>query len=181
ERAFGLFADVPAGESLTAFLLMINIFCLLAAYSMLKTIREPLVLTSPGGAEAKSYAAAAIAGLFLILVPLYSAIASRVSRVRLVNGVTLFFVACLVAFFALQRAGVPIGVAFFIWVGIFNLMVIAQMWAFANDIYAVNQGKRLFAIIGFGAALGASAGSFATGQLVKEYGPYPFMLGAAAI
>jgi len=181
DRILGVFTDVRGGEGVTAILLMLNIFFLLAAYSMLKTIREPLVLTVPGGAEIKSYAAAAIAGLFLILVPLYSAIASRVSRVRLINGVTLFFAACLVAFFALHRAGVPIGVVFFIWVGIFNLMIIAQLWAFANDVYTVEQGKRLFAIVGFGASLGAIAGSFSTGQLVKAYGPYPFMLGACAL
>jgi len=181
DRILGIFTEVRGGEGLTAILLMLNIFLLLAAYSMLKTIREPLVLTVPGGAEVKSYAAAAIAGLFLILVPLYSALASRVSRVKLINGVTLFFAACLVAFFALHAAGVAIGVAFFIWVGIFNLMVIAQLWAFANDVYTVEQGKRLFVIVGFGASLGAIAGSFSTGQLVKAYGPYPFMLGACGL
>jgi AAA family ATP:ADP antiporter len=181
DRCLGIFADVRAGEGLTALLLMLNIFLLLGAYYLLKTIREPLILTVPGGAEVKSYAAAAIAGLLILLVPIYSAIASRVSRVRLINGVTLFFMACLVAFFGLHRAGVPIGVAFFIWVGIFSLMVIAQLWAFANDIYTVEQGKRLFAIVGVGAALGAIAGSFATGQLVKTLGPYPFMLGAAGL
>ena len=181
DRVLGIFTEVHGGEGLTAILLMLNIFLLLAAYSMLKTIREPLILTVPGGAEVKSYAAAAIAGLFIILVPLYSALASRVSRVKLINSVTLFFAACLVAFFALSRIGVPIGVAFFIWVGIFNLMVIAQLWAFANDVYTVEQGKRLFAIVGFGASLGAIAGSFLTGQLVKLFGPYPFMLGACAL
>jgi AAA family ATP:ADP antiporter len=181
DRVLGIFADVNGGEGVTALLLMFNIFLLLAAYSVLKTIREPLILTVPGGAEVKSYAAAAIAGLFIIFVPLYSALASRVSRVKLINGVTLFFIACLIAFFVLQGAGVPIGVAFFIWVGIFNLMVIAQLWAFANDVYTVPQGKRLFAIIGFGASLGAIAGSFSTGQLVKVYGPYPFMLAACVL
>ncbi len=181
DRTLGVFTEVRGGEGVTAILLMLNIFFLLAAYSMLKTIREPLILTVPGGAEVKSYAAAAIAGLFIILVPLYSALASRVSRVKLINGVTLFFAACLVAFFLLSQIGTPIGVAFFIWVGIFNLMVIAQLWAFANDVYTVEQGKRLFAIVGFGASLGAIAGSFSTGQLVKLYGPYPFMLGACAL
>ena len=181
DRILGISAEVRGGEGLTALLLMVNIFFLLAAYSMLKTIREPLILTTPGGAEVKSYAAAAIAGLFIVLVPLYSAIASRVSRVKLINGVTSFFAACLVAFFVLSGTGVPIGVAFFIWVGIFNLMIIAQLWAFANDVYTLDQGKRLFAIVGFGASLGAIAGSFLTGQLVKSFGPYPFMLGACAL
>jgi AAA family ATP:ADP antiporter len=181
DRVLGIFTEVHVGEAPTALLLMLNIFLLLAAYYLLKTIREPLILTVPGGAEVKSYAAAVTAGILIIVVPLYSALASRVSRVKLINGVTLFFIACLVAFFLLHRAGVAIGIAFFIWVGIFSLMVVAQMWAFANDIYTVAQGKRLFAIVGFGAALGAIAGSLVTGQLVKDFGPYPFMLGAAAL
>ena len=182
DRVLNLFADVQAGEGLTAVLLMLNIFLLLAGYYLLKTIREPLILASQGGgAEVKSYAAAAIAGILIIIVPLYSALASRVSRVKLINFVTLFFILCLIAFFVLSKAGAPVGVPFFIWVGIFNLVVIAQLWAFANDVYTVEQGKRLFAIVGFGASLGAIAGSFVTGQLVKVYGPYPFMLGAAAL
>jgi AAA family ATP:ADP antiporter len=172
---------VRAGEGVTALLLALNIFCLLAAYYLLKTIREPLILTTASGAEVKSYAAAAIAVLLIFLVPLYGAVASRVSRVRLINGVTLVFIACLVVFFALERAGVPIGVAFFIWVGIFNLMIVAQLWAFANDVYTVEQGKRLFAIVGVGASLGAIAGSFVTGQLVARFGLHPFMLGAALL
>ncbi len=182
DRFLNIFADVRAGEGLTVLLLMTNLFLILAGYYLLKTIREPLILASKGGsAEVKSYAAAAIAGILIVLVPLYSALASRVSRVRLINSVTLFFIACLIAFFVLSQAGVPVGVPFFIWVGIFNLMIIAQLWAFANDIYTVGEGKRLFAIVGFGASLGAIAGSFVTGQLVKQYGPYPFMLGAAAL
>jgi ATP:ADP antiporter, AAA family len=181
DRVLGVFTEVRGGEGLTALLLMLNVFLLLAAYYLLKTIREPLILSIPGGAEVKSYSAAATAALLILIVPLYSAVASRVSRVKLINGVTLFFIACLIAFFALSRAHVPIGVPFFVWVGIFSLMIVAQLWAFANDLYTVEQGQRLFAIVGFGAALGAIAGSFATGQLVKTYGPYPFMLGAAAI
>src|SRR5690349_19127864 len=181
DRILSPFADVRPGEGVTVTLLMLNLFILLAGYYLLKTIREPLILSSPGGAEAKSYSAAAIAGILMILVPIYSALASRVSRVRLLNSVNLFFIACLVGFFLLNRGGVPIGVPFFIWVGIFNVVVIAQLWAFANDVYTVDEGKRLFAIVGVGASLGAIAGAFFTGQLVKTFGPYPFMLGAAAL
>ncbi len=180
DRILKLFADVRAGEGLTVLLLMTNLFLLLGSYYLLKTIREPLILAG-GGAEVKSYSAAAIAAILMVLVPVYSALASRVSRLRLINSVTLFFIACLVAFFLLSQAGVPIGVPFFIWVGIFSLVIIAQLWAFANDIYTVEEGKRLFAIVGFGASLGAIAGAFFTGQLVKQYGPYPFMLAAAAL
>jgi AAA family ATP:ADP antiporter len=160
---------------------MANIFLILAAYYLLKTIREPLILAGKGGADVKSYAAAAIAGLLIIIVPIYSALADRVSRVALINGVTLFFIADLAAFFIASRAGVAVGVPFFIWVGIFNLVVIAQLWAFANDLYTVEQGERLFPMVGVGASMGAIAGSFITGRLVREHGPYPFMVVAAIL
>jgi AAA family ATP:ADP antiporter len=182
DRFLNIFAPVGSGEGFTALLLMANMFLLLAAYYFLKTIREPLILAGEGGGAAvKSYAAAAIAGLLIILVPAYGALASRVSRVKLINGVTLFFILNLVAFFALSQAGTRVGVPFFIWVGIFNLVIVAQLWAFANDVYTVDQGKRLFAIVGFGASIGAIAGSYAAGGLVKAYGPYPFLLVAAGL
>ena len=54
----------------------------------------------------------------------------------------------------------PIGVPFFIWVGIFNVtMIAAQFWAFAADIYDEEQGKRLFPILGIGSSLGAVVGA----------------------
>ncbi len=51
------------------------------------------------------------------------------------------------------------------WIGVFNLMVIAQFWSFANDLYTPEQGKRLFAIVGFGGSVGAVAGAFITSRL----------------
>ena len=47
-----------------------------------------------------------------------------------------------------MRLGIPyVGVAFFVWVGIFNLSMIAQFWSFANDIYTKDAGDRLFPLI----------------------------------
>lgn len=206
DRVLNIFSDVHGGEGTTALLLLLNVFLLLASYYLIKTIREPLVLAAAGGgAEIKSYASAAIAGLLIVLVPVYSAIASRVSRVKLINGVTLFFIACLVGFFLwAQAVGIPgtmpgeskataetaaaagagqlaLGVSFFIWVGIFNLMIVAQFWAFANDVYTVEQGKRLFAIVAFGASLGAIAGSWGAENLIERFGLYPLMGIAAGI
>jgi AAA family ATP:ADP antiporter len=38
-------------------------------------------------------------------------------------------------------------------------MALAQFWAFANDLYTEDQGKRLFPVLGIGSSLGALAGS----------------------
>src|SRR5438552_4140160 len=70
EKSLALFSDIRAGEGWGALLLAADIFCLFASYYLLKTARESLVL-SEGGAEVKSYAAAAQALILLGAVPLY--------------------------------------------------------------------------------------------------------------
>src|SRR5262249_61535376 len=50
ERALSIFADVRAGEGLTTLLLTLNVFLLLAGYSVMKPARDGLILTE-GGAE----------------------------------------------------------------------------------------------------------------------------------
>src|SRR5215471_12291880 len=87
------------------------------------------------------------ASVLLILVPAYGAFASRVNRVQLVTWMPVFFASHIAIFALLVGAHVRVGVPYFLWVGIFNVMVIAQFWAFANDLYSPDQGKRLFQLI----------------------------------
>jgi len=180
ERFLSVFAAVRRGEGVTAFLLMVNVFILMTAYYIIKPVREALILAG-AGAEIKSYAGAAQAMLFLAIVPMYSAFASRVNRIRLINGVTAFFISNLFLFYLFARSGFQVGTAFFLWVGLFNLMLTAQFWAFANDVYTQEQGKRLFAIVGIGSSLGAIFGAEVAGWLFEPVGPYSMMLLAAAL
>ncbi len=175
ERVLSIFAPVRGGEGKTVLLMTLNIFILLTAYYIIKPVREALIL-SEMGAEAKIYASAGQAILLLAVVPLYSWLAGRMSRGRLINVVLVFFAACLVVFYALAWLKVPLGLPFYLWVGIFNVMVIAQFWSFANDIYCEEQGKRLFAIVGFGMSCGAVFGSTITGYLIEPLGVYQLML-----
>jgi ATP:ADP antiporter, AAA family len=173
-------ADVRREEVGSVLLMTLLMFLLLAAYYLLKTAREVFILTD-GGAEVKSYSSAGQALLLLFLVPAYGAFASRLNRVRLVRGVTLFFVGNLLFFVLAVRAGLHVGIAYFLWLGIFNLMAIAQFWAFANDLYTKEQGRRLFPLIGVGSSLGAWVGAVRAGQLMADAGPTRLLLGAGAI
>lgn len=179
DRALRLFSDVRPGEGTTAVILTANVFLLLSAYYVIKPVREALILTG-GGAEVKSYASAGQAILLLALVPLYGLLADHLPRRRLLTVVTAFFIACLIGFWALARAKAPVGVPFFLWVGIFNLMVVAQFWSFANDLYSKDQGERLFPIVAFGGSLGAVGGSFLTSKLIPLLGVPELLLVAAA-
>ncbi len=171
DRALRLVGDVRPGEAVSAVLLAANVFLLLAAYYVLKPVREALILAGQG-AEVKAYISAGQAVLLVALVPLYGALADRLPRRRLLNVVTAFFVVCLVGFFAFGRAGVPIAIPFFLWIGIFNLMIVAQFWSFANDIYSREQGERLFPIVGVGMSLGSVVGSLLTNRLIPLIGLY---------
>jgi AAA family ATP:ADP antiporter len=165
ERTLSLFTDVRAGEGVTALLMLLNVFMLLVCYSIIKTVREPLILLG-GGAELRSYSAAGQALALMGFVPLYSWFASRVDRVRLLVGVSLFFLVNIELFALAVAARVPyVGVAFFIWVGIFNMSLVAQFWAYANDIYTKEAGDRLFPMIVIGQTAGAPLGAFLAGRL----------------
>lgn len=179
DRLLSLFTKVNPGEAAGALLMASNIFVLLGTYYLLKTVREALILTE-GGAEVKSYSSAGQALLLLAVVPAFGALASRVSRVQLIALVTIFFTFNLALFAALGLAGWKIGVAFFLWVGIFNVLIVAQFWAFANDAYKQEEGKRLFPVIGVGSSLGAIFGAQFAKNLFTQFGPYWVMALAAA-
>jgi AAA family ATP:ADP antiporter len=187
DRTLSLVAEVHPGEGVTVLLLAMNGFLILTAYYVIRPVRSALLLpvsiglpggTTVRGPEIASYAGAVLAALFLVIVPLYGALASRVNRIRLINGVTLFFASNLILFFFLGLANAPaapLGVTFFLWIGVFNLMVVAQFWSFANDLYTPEQGKRLFAIVGLGYTAGAIAGALVTNSLITRLGELPMM------
>jgi len=165
DRSLSLFATVRAGEGATALLMLVNIFLLLLCYSIIKIVREPLILMG-GGAEVRSYTAAGQALVLMGFVPLYSWFASRVDRAKLLVGVSLFFVINIELFALAVAARVPyVGVAFYIWVGVFNMSLVAQFWSYANDIYTKEAGDRLFPIIVIGMTAGAPLGSLVAGRL----------------
>src|SRR5271170_4874576 len=119
ERILSVVCDVGPGEGLGALILTINLFTLLGAYYLLKTVRESLILAE-GGAEVKAYSSAAQAIILLGVVPLYGWIATLLNRNRFLRWTTLFFGSNLLIFYFVGQAGARIGVVYYIWVGIFN-------------------------------------------------------------
>ena len=180
EFVLRLFGEVRPGEGATVLLLTANVFVLLSAYYLLKVAREPLILLG-GGAEVKSYASVGQAILLIFVANGYGWLAGRVGRVALISVVTLFFAANLVVFWILGRQGVPLGIPFFLWVGVFNIVTTAQFWSFAADTYTEEQGKRLFPIVGIGSSIGAVGGSAMADPLIKLTSPFVLMVIAAAL
>jgi AAA family ATP:ADP antiporter len=167
-RFLRLFADIRHGEAGKALLLALNVFLLLLAYYILKPLREALLLVDKDSAVIKSCLSGAQAVLFVFVIKAFSRLASRVPRHVLITWTTSFFISNLGIFYFLNLGGMapkPMGIMFFIWIGIFNYFVIAQFWGFANDLYSDDVGKRTFPLVALGATLG---GLVATLPIMKQ-------------
>lgn len=181
ERVLGLFTEVRPGEAGLALLMTLSIFLVLTSYLMAKVLREPLILTG-GGAELKSYASAFQVILLVAVLRFYAWIAGRFPRRTLMNAVYLFFMGCMVLFYLiLITVGSLSGLLFFLWVGIFSLVVIAQFWSYANDIYTPEEGKRLFVLLAFGASSGGVFGPMLANLVIKLVGLNQLLLVSVSI
>ena len=180
DRALRIFAEVRAGEGINVVILALNVFILLTAYSMMKPLRSGLILVERGP-EFTAYMSAAMAFILIPVIAGYGKLADRFPRRRLINVVTLFFAGCCLAFFLAGTAGVQIGIVFFVWIGIFSAMILAQFWGFANDLYTNEEGERLFPVVQIGGAAGAVVGSAVVGEMIAPFGLYLPMLFAGAL
>jgi AAA family ATP:ADP antiporter len=178
ERVIG--ADIQPGEGRVVLVFFANLFLLLTAYYVLKVIREPLILMG-GGAVSRSYARGLQAVLLTAAIPVYGILANRIDPTHLIKLLMLFFAACLALFYGLGRAGVSVGFAFFVWLGIFSTMAIAQFWSLANDLLTESEGKRLFPVVAIGGTIGGIAGAQIAARAARWLDPFSLMLVAGAL
>lgn len=182
ERAVQVLTRVRAGEGRCIALFASHAFLVMASYYVLKALRESFLLAG-AAAEVRSYAVAANGLLLMLLVPLYSAVRRRIDGRRLVRAISAFFAVNILAFALAYpfRSSHWFGIAFFIWVSVYGLMVVAQFWALAASHFNTKSGQRLFPAIMLGSTLGALAGAQVTDLLIARLGPLPLLLLGAVL
>ncbi len=178
--AQNIWEDMKSVEGQATFRFAIRLFLILLAYYLMKPVREELILDG-GSAELRSYALAGQAALLLFLVPFYSHIIKHLHGDKLFLIVTLFLSANIGVFYLLGSAGMDIGVAFFVWLGIFSVVQISQFWTMVSDYHCVEKGTRLTSYIAIGGSLGAMIGAMVAKTLYLELGAYGLMLVAIAM
>ena len=155
--------------------MFVNVFLILCAYYFVKPLREGWIAISGIEAlskmEVKAYSSFGQSLLLVFVVRAYGRLSDRLPRATLVTGATLFCMSNLVVFWFLQpdffMSNLPgTGIAFYLWVGMFGVFVVAQFWAFAADLYSNERGRRLIPLIAIGATSGAAVGSWITGTLI---------------
>jgi AAA family ATP:ADP antiporter len=171
---------IEPGEWTLVLLMFANLFFLLLAYYVLKVIREPLILLN-GGPVSRSIARGVQALVLAAAVPAYAFVANRVEPSRLVKWVLAFFTVSLTVFALLGRAGVQAGFVFFVWLGVFSSLAIAQFWSLANDVFNEADGRRLFPFVAVGGTMGSIGGAQLAARSLHRLESHQVMLMAAGV
>jgi len=177
--------DVQRHEWSALVVSFLYFFCVLAAYYIIRPVRDQLS-AAVGSTSLPIFYAATFAAT-LAMTPLFGALVARYPRRRFVPAVYVFFIACLIGFIPLFQAQDAIGArllgsVFFVWVSVFNLFVVAVFWSFMADIFDAEQAHRLFPVIALGGAAGAITGPALTRGVVHLIDvPGLLMLSAALL
>lgn len=155
----GRFYDVRPGEwSVTATMFSIN-FLLMVILYFLKPARDSLFLVELGPLQLPLvYILVAVASIPATQVVSY--LVQRFDNFRVFLWTNVFVLSNLLllrALFVLDQGWVY--TTFYIWVGVYSILIISQFWIFANELFDTSQSKRLFSMLNMGAILGAIAGS----------------------
>jgi AAA family ATP:ADP antiporter len=158
-------------EGPAVFWAFLYFFAVLSGYYILRPLRDEMGIL--GGVKNLPWQFTATFAVMLLAVPFYSAVVARFPRRTIIPVVYRFFAINLLAFLLFDRAGVSevwVARVFFVWVSVFSLFVVSIFWSFMVDTFRAEQGKRLFGSIAVGGSLGAIAGPFLAGLLVKPFG-----------
>jgi ATP:ADP antiporter, AAA family len=133
----------------------------LSSYYVMRPLRDQLAAEA-GSASLPWFFAATLVATALI-TPLFSLAASKWPRRIVIPCVYLVVIisqASFIPFFISHDLISPkvLGMAFFVWVSVFNLFVVLVLWSFMTDIWSDLQARRLFPFIALGGTAGAIAG-----------------------
>ena len=174
-------------------------FCLLTGYYVLRPVREAMGASSDVTTLFPPAMVAFFAGhgvalkelqlqvlftctflIMLALQPVYGWLVSRWPRRVFLPVVYGFFIVTLLLFYLMFDSRVPgRGMAFFLWVTVFNLFAVAVFWSFMADIFSDVDARRCYGYIGAAGTLGAILGPILTRTLVERIGIAHLMLVSA--
>lgn len=177
----------------------IYFFCLLSGYYVLRPVREAMAASTDveavfppsmiaffadRGVALFDFTLQAIFTLVFILMvllqPVYGWLVSRFPRRVFLPTIYVFFIATLLLFYLMFDSGIAgRGLAFILWITVFNLFAVAVFWSFMADVFSNAQAKQYYGYIGAAGTVGAFLGPLLTKTLVESVGIANMMLVSA--
>ncbi len=150
--------------------LFFNFFLIILAYYQVKGASRTLLLEHWGSKSLPQvwiYSAITLT----LFIGTYHSFVQRYSRLRVVLGSCLLFIALLIVFWGLFGAGIALAaVGFYIFIDIFSVILVEQFWSLTNTITDKEAGKQSYWFIGTGGIVGGALGGALAGSLIGRTG-----------
>jgi AAA family ATP:ADP antiporter len=179
----------------------IYFFCLLSGYYVLRPVREAMSASNDieaifplsmidffaqRGVALSDFTLQVIFTLVFILMlllqPVYGWLVSRFPRRVFLPVIYGFFIGTLLLFYFIFDSGVPgRGMAFILWITVFNLFAVAVFWSFMADVFSTADARKFYGYIGAAGTIGAFLGPLLTKVLVQRVGIANMMLVSAVL
>ncbi len=151
-----------------AAVLFANFFLIILAYYQVKSASRS-ILIEYWGADQFPYVWIASALVLGSIIGVYHRLVERYSRLNVVLGSCLAFIALLVGFRILLGLGSSsAALAFYIFVDIFSVILVEQFWSLANTVNDTDGGKRSYWFVGTGGLLGGGVGGWLSARLIEQ-------------
>lgn len=200
DGAFGRFR-AALGDSPPLIWAFVYFFCLLSGYYVLRPVREAMAASSDveavfppamtaffvdRGVALNEFTLQVIFTLvfviMLLLQPVYGWLVSRFPRRVFLPVIYGFFIATLLVFYVVFHSGIAgRGLAFILWITVFNLFAVAVFWSFMADIFSNAEARKYYGYIGAAGTIGAFLGPVLTKVLVERVGIANMMLVSAVL
>lgn len=155
--------SVRPEEALPALLMALYFFLAMTCVSMVKSLQIGLYLSRVGFDWRLPSLYAVLVLLSGLIVLLHRYRARQYSHLGVASSTLAFFLLSLALFwFLVGREQFWVYLSFYIWGGIFILLLPTLGSVIAVDLYSTREAKRLFALFGTGGILGGACGGYYT-------------------
>src|SRR5690349_22022849 len=173
--------NLRAGDFRRGLLLAIYYFLIISTNTEGQVVRDALFLGHFQAVQLP-YVDFAVAAIIGGILAVYIRIGRLTSLANLLAGTLSFCFLNVVAFWWMAHFTAPIWLypVVYIWVGMFGVLAVTQVWTFANYVLSGREAKRLFGFIGSGGILGGIFGGFISKVLAQAFGAESLLLAMAA-
>jgi AAA family ATP:ADP antiporter len=166
-----------------AALLGFNFFLIILAYYQVKSASRSLLMEYWGVGNIP-YVWIISALTLVAFIGFYHRLVERTGRLKVVLGSCLLFIGLLVAFRALLGLGVGwAAVGFYVFVDIFSVILVEQLWSLANTVNHTAEGRKSYWFVGTGGLIGGTLGGWLAARLLDwtPMGTADLLLSCAAL
>ena len=158
------------------------LFSLFIGYFCMRPVRDTMGVLA--GVDQLHWLFSATFICTLMLSPVFAYVVSKVRRMRICRWVFGCFAINILLFagaMSIDANNPWLARIFFVWLSVFNLIVISLAWSVLNDTFDAQAGKRLFALMATGASCGGLVGPLLGFLLVPYIGHSGLLILAACM